>query len=168
MKFQHPPFDPQKHTLSEPCSKCGSVMLRADLNAKRKCPSCEYEDGESEPYPVAGWSPDPLDGVDWWNQFCESVDDENKPSVARALLLWLSGDDLDYIDKRSIRRIGLRVVALVWATNPAWIDGSTSEAHLAKRIGVDKTGLSRVVAQATSRFGVHNRAQAHGDGVRKK
>jgi hypothetical protein len=77
------------------------------------------------------------------------------------------GNECNKLSTRAFEAIGRRVVAMWWAVNPAYFDGSPSLSSLAKRTGMDDTGLSRLTAELTRAFGVHNRAQAHGDGVRK-
>jgi hypothetical protein len=84
-----------------------------------------------------------------------------------ALLLWLKADYCDNISNQSAERIGRRVIAAMWVINPGLFDGTPSLTTLAKRIGMDHTGLSRLVAEVTRELGIKNRAQAHGDGVRK-
>jgi hypothetical protein len=86
----------------------------------------------------------------------------------RTLADFQLGTDCDKHSKRAFEMIGRRVVAFWWGVNPLYFSGSPSLTSLAKRTGIDESGLSRISAEVTRAFGVHNRAQAHGDGVRGK
>jgi hypothetical protein len=74
---------------------------------------------------------------------------------------------IDNKDTMSQQSTGRRFLALAWALDPSLFPGSPSLHALAKRLHMDVSGLSRVAAMATKEFGIKNRAQAHGDGVRK-
>jgi hypothetical protein len=86
-----------------------------------------------------------------------------------SLLRYFIGDELGKQRKAGTaeKAIGRKVIALAWVTNPALLAESPSLAQVARRISIHKSGLSRVTAAATRLFGVRNRAQSHGDGVRK-
>lgn len=85
----------------------------------------------------------------------------------RTLATYQLGEECGQLAEHAFEKIGRRVVAMWWAVNPGYFDGSPSLSSLAKRLGMDDSGLSRLTAELTRAFGVHNRAQAHGDGVRK-
>lgn len=87
----------------------------------------------------------------------------------RTLAHYQLGEECDRLEAaRAFEKIGRRVVALWWTVNPQYFDGAPSLATLAKRLKMDDSGLSRLTAELTRAFGVHNRAQAHGDGRRGK
>ena len=67
----------------------------------------------------------------------------------------------------SQQSVGRRFIALSWVLDPSLFPGTPSLHTLARRLHMDVSGLSRVAAAATKEFGIRNRAQAHGDGVRK-
>lgn len=92
---------------------------------------------------------------------------DNACEGLRVLAEYQIGHECDNISKRTFELIGRRVVAFWWVHLPMMFDGSPSLTSLAKRTNIDESGLSRITAQVSKAFGVHNRAQAHGDGVRK-
>jgi len=56
-----------------------------------------------------------------------------------------------------------RLMAILWCLSPAIFKGSPSLTELARRLGLaNKATLSIHTAEVRRRFGIHNRAQAHG------
>lgn len=95
----------------------------------------------------------------------EQVQVDRAEFVTR-FLSWLRGDSSDFSPTCS-RAVRMRLDALLWALRPSYFPGSPSLTKLAGRMHIDESALSRLVADVTRRFGVRNRAQAHGDGARK-
>lgn len=112
---------------------------------------------------------DPMDAQSVEFPFDE-LDGQEQPLDRAAFIIhflnWLRGDT-DGFSPEASKACRMRLDALLWTLRPNYFPGSPSLTKLAHRMHIDESALSRIVADITRRFGIHNRAQAHGDGVRK-
>jgi hypothetical protein len=86
---------------------------------------------------------------------------ERLGQALRAVLSWIligAGGRMNADD----RRAGRRVLALAWVLDPSMIEGTPSLAKIARDCGVTRACMSLASSDATRRFGLVNRGQAHG------
>lgn len=102
---------------------------------------------------------DALDGEDQGEGF-------DRGAFLSGFLTWLRGNPADFTPAANVKA-RMRLDAVLWTLRPSYFPGSPSLTKLAARMRVDESVLSRIVSEVTRMFGIHNRAQAHGDGVRK-
>lgn len=104
----------------------------------------------------------PYDQIDLPESVQPIYEEKLKQTLTRVLQFAI--DDHETMSQQSV---GRRFIGLAWVLDPSLFPGTPSLRTLAKRLSMDVSGLSRVAAQASREFGIKNRAQAHGDGVRK-
>lgn len=72
---------------------------------------------------------------------------------------WCCAVKLD--DLKAQERIGRRLIAIAWATNPALLEDQPSLTALARKFGISPGELSKHTSEASRKFGVENRFRAH-------
>lgn len=68
---------------------------------------------------------------------------------------------IDTSNKNSIELVGRRFIALAWVMHPGLFEGGPSLRELSKRFHTTARVLASLTGEATRKFGITNRAQAH-------
>jgi hypothetical protein len=115
-------------------------------------------------WPNDGTEPFDFDEVD--RRLAGEMDTMSRPEEEFAafavgrLMSWVSREG----ECRDLRTIGQRVVALMWTINPK----GQSQGDVAKHFGSNPKLISRYAAEASRKFGIRNRFQAHASSGRQK
>jgi hypothetical protein len=64
-------------------------------------------------------------------------------------------------ERRCVAGVGLRMIALAWVLNPAYLPGSPSLTQLARRCGVTKNYMASLTGEMSRLAKWRNRAQQH-------
>ena len=93
----------------------------------------------------------------------EQVDHEKLSVALEAICGWALDTNLN--DKRALRLIGLRVIALAWVIDPIRFRDDSEHARsgiaLARLLGFTPKHISELTAKASRRFGITNNFQVH-------
>ena len=108
-----------------------------------------------------------------WAELSEKLGEVSEPlapgdradlaSALRAILHFLLCDGKQA--SRLTERIGRRCVALAWTIDPSLFDGTPSLTALAKSLDLFAPQIAIHSGDASRRFGIRNRAQAHASGM---
>lgn len=91
------------------------------------------------------------------------LDDAERLSVAFNKFLHCVADGYNQSGVvKPIENIGRRAVAFLWIINPGLIAGSPSLSKIARDINCHKVAMSQHVVSIRRKFGLKNRATAHG------
>jgi len=81
-------------------------------------------------------------------------------SALQSIIEWII-QEADFTKLDADAHVGRRAIALFWTLNPDYFEG-VFLTTLANRLGLHKAILSAQAAEARRKFGIKNRAQAHG------